>query len=64
MSTDALKVKIEGAVARLVLARPQKHNAFDDTVIAAFTIALQRGANVPHSGHRKNPSGTSSPRRS
>ena len=47
MSTDALKVEIDGAVARLVLARPQKHNAFDDTVIAALTIALQRVGNDP-----------------
>lgn len=44
---DALKVETDGAVARLVLARPHKHNAFDDTVIAALTIALQRVGNDP-----------------
>ena len=44
---DALKVETDGAVARLVLARPHKHNAFDDTVIAALTIALQSVGNDP-----------------
>ena len=47
MSHDALKVEIDGGVARLVLARPDKHNAFDDTIIAAFTEALQRVGNDP-----------------
>ncbi len=42
MSTDSLKVEIDGGVARLILAQPAKHNAFDDTIIAAFTSALQR----------------------
>ena len=42
MSNDALKVEIDGSVARLILAQPEKHNAFDDAVIAAFTGALQR----------------------
>ena len=43
---DGLKVEIDGGVARLTLARPEKHNAFDDTVIAAFTAALERVANA------------------
>ncbi len=47
MSDDALKVEIDGGVARLILARPEKHNAFDDTVIAAFTAALRRVADDP-----------------
>ena len=42
MSTDALKVEIDGGIARLTLARPEIHNAFDDVVIAAFTEALER----------------------
>ena len=42
---DGLKVEIDGGVARLTLARPEKHNAFDDTVIAAFAAALERVAN-------------------
>ena len=43
---DGLKVEIDGGVARLTLARPEKHNAFDDTVIAAFAAALERVANA------------------
>ena len=38
----------EGAVARLRLNRPQVHNAFDATVIAALTGALESVANDPH----------------
>ncbi len=42
MSTDKLKVEIEDGVARLILAQPEKHNAFDDAIIAAFTTALEQ----------------------
>jgi methylglutaconyl-CoA hydratase len=45
MSDQALKVEVDGGVARLVLARPEKHNAFDDAVIAAFTEALESVGN-------------------
>lgn len=45
MSDTGLKVEIDGGVARLTLARPEIHNAFDDTVIAAFSEALDRVAN-------------------
>lgn len=45
MSDQALKVEVEGGVARLILARPEKHNAFDDVVIAAFTEALESVGN-------------------
>jgi methylglutaconyl-CoA hydratase len=45
MSDQALKVEVDGAVARLILARPEKHNAFDDAVIAAFTEALESVGN-------------------
>ena len=47
MSTDKLKVEISGGVARLILAQPEKHNAFDDTIIAAVTQALQRVGGDP-----------------
>lgn len=45
MSSDKLKVEINGGVARLILAQPEKHNAFDDAIIAAFTEALERVGN-------------------
>jgi methylglutaconyl-CoA hydratase len=45
MSSDKLKVEIDGGVARLILAQPKKHNAFDDAIIAAFTEALERVGN-------------------
>lgn len=45
MSSDKLKVEIDSGVARLTLAQPKKHNAFDETIIAAFTSALERVAN-------------------
>ncbi|NNE86059.1 MAG: enoyl-CoA hydratase/isomerase family protein [Alphaproteobacteria bacterium] len=45
MSSDNLKVEIDGGVARLILAQPEKHNAFDDAIIAAFTEALERVGN-------------------
>ncbi|MFC4728821.1 enoyl-CoA hydratase-related protein [Coralloluteibacterium thermophilus] len=38
--TDGLRIERDGAVARLVLARPALHNAFDDALIAALTAAL------------------------
>jgi methylglutaconyl-CoA hydratase len=38
----------DGAVARLRLNRPQLHNAFDATVIAALTGALENVATDPH----------------
>ena len=47
MSDDALKVEIDGGVARLILSRPDKHNAFDDVVIAAFAEALERVGKDP-----------------
>ena len=47
MNSNKLKVEIGGGVARLILAQPEKHNAFDDTIIAAFTAALDRVAKDP-----------------
>ncbi|MCO5163693.1 MAG: enoyl-CoA hydratase/isomerase family protein [Mesorhizobium sp.] len=34
------RIDIDGGVARLTLTRPEKHNAFDDVLIAALTSAL------------------------
>lgn len=42
MSEAGLKVETDSGVARLTLARPEIHNAFDDAVIAVFTEALER----------------------
>jgi methylglutaconyl-CoA hydratase len=47
MGDTGLKVEIDGGVARLTLARPEIHNAFDDAVIAAFTEALERVGSDP-----------------
>lgn len=47
MSDAGMKVEIDGGVARLTLARPEIHNAFDDAVIAAFTEALERVGSDP-----------------
>jgi methylglutaconyl-CoA hydratase len=38
----AIRVQITGAVARVALARPQLHNAFDDALIAELTLALEQ----------------------
>lgn len=47
MSTDKLKVEISDGIARLILAQPEKHNAFDDAIIAAFSRALERVGSDP-----------------
>ena len=47
MNHDALKIVIEDGVARLTLAQPEKHNAFDDVIITAFADALQRVGSDP-----------------
>lgn len=36
------RIDMDGGVARLTLARPQKHNAFDDTLIAERESALRQ----------------------
>lgn len=38
--TDVIRIDRQGATARLALARPGVHNAFDDTLIAELTEAL------------------------
>ncbi len=42
MTDDRLNVTVDGSVARVTLARPQKHNAFDEQLIAELTDALTR----------------------
>lgn len=39
--TPAIRLDRDGGIARLALARPQVHNAFDDALIAELTAALQ-----------------------
>lgn len=41
MSEQKFKTDIEGAVARLTLINPDKHNAFDDALIAGLTDAFK-----------------------
>jgi methylglutaconyl-CoA hydratase len=38
----AIRVEVTGAVARVALARPQLHNAFDDALIAELSLALEQ----------------------
>jgi methylglutaconyl-CoA hydratase len=44
MADSFLRVETGGGVARLTLARPDKHNAFDDALIADLTAALDAAA--------------------
>lgn len=41
MSGEALRVEVSGGVARITMARPDKHNAFDDALIADLTAAFR-----------------------
>ena len=42
MSSDAIRLEISAGVARITMARPEKHNAFDDVLIADLTDAFER----------------------
>ena len=42
MSIHAIRLEISGGVARITMARPEKHNAFDDVLIADLTDAFER----------------------
>lgn len=42
MSSDAIRLEISRGVARITMARPEKHNAFDDVLIADLTDAFER----------------------
>ena len=39
-SCQSLRVEVRNGIARVALARPEVHNAFDETLIAEFTSAL------------------------
>ncbi len=43
--TAASRLEIDGGIARLTLARPEVHNAFDDALIAELTTHLEQLAN-------------------
>jgi len=40
MTTDKIRINIENHIARVTLTQPEKHNAFDDSVIADLTDAF------------------------
>jgi len=41
MDAEAVDLNVEGSVARLILNRPQVHNAFDDRLIVTLTARLR-----------------------
>ncbi|MBT3400033.1 MAG: enoyl-CoA hydratase/isomerase family protein [Rhodospirillaceae bacterium] len=41
MSDDAIRLNVSGGVGRITMARPQKHNAFDDGLIADLSAAFE-----------------------
>lgn len=47
METDNLVLRIDDGVASLILDRPARHNAFDDTLIGEITETLQTLAGNP-----------------
>ena len=40
MSDDAIRLDVSGGVGRITMARPEKHNAFDDGLIADLSAAF------------------------
>lgn len=42
MPSGAIQLEIEKAVAHITMARPEKHNAFDDVLIAELTDVFER----------------------
>lgn len=42
MADDAIRLDVSGGVGRITMARPEKHNAFDDGLIADLTDAFER----------------------
>tara|TARA_R110002110_G_scaffold414147_1_gene643228 strand:+ start:88823 stop:89620 length:798 start_codon:yes stop_codon:yes gene_type:complete len=40
MSKDAIRLTVSGGVGRITMARPEKHNAFDDGLIADLSAAF------------------------
>ena len=41
MSDDAIRLDVSGGVGRITMARPEKHNAFDDGLIADLSAAFE-----------------------
>lgn len=41
MSDDAIRLTVSGGVGRITMARPEKHNAFDDGLIADLSAAFE-----------------------
>lgn len=41
MSDDAIRLNVSGGVGRITMARPEKHNAFDDGLIAELSAAFE-----------------------
>jgi methylglutaconyl-CoA hydratase len=41
MSNDAIRLNVSGGVGRITMARPEKHNAFDDGLIADLSAAFE-----------------------
>lgn len=41
MSEDSIRLNVSGGVARITMARPEKHNAFDDVLIADLTRSFE-----------------------
>lgn len=41
MSENSIRLNVSGGVARITMARPEKHNAFDDVLIADLTAAFE-----------------------
>ena len=46
-SSDPVSLTVEQAVARITLTRADRHNAFDDLLIARLTELLERLAATP-----------------
>lgn len=44
MSSSPLKQAMDGSVLRVTLARPDRHNAFDEGLVAALSLATQTAA--------------------
>ncbi len=42
MSSDAIRLDVSDGVGRITMARPEKHNAFDDVLIPDLTDAFER----------------------
>ena len=41
MSDDAIRLDVSDGVGRITMARPEKHNAFDDRLIADLSAAFE-----------------------